>query len=36
MSIQCCRSCGQFVLPWEELWAVVDPERPRPAGGVAL
>ena len=31
MSIQCCSSCGQFILRRAERWAVVDPERPRPA-----
>lgn len=31
MSNECCKSCGQFVLPWDELWEVVDPKRSRPA-----
>jgi hypothetical protein len=31
MSIQCCSSCGRFSLRRADRWAVVDPERPRPA-----
>ena len=31
MSIQCCSSCGQFILRRAQRWAVVDPVRPRPA-----
>ena len=31
MILQSCKCCGQLVLPWEELWAAVDPTRPRRA-----
>ena len=31
MGIQFCSCCGRMALPPSEQWAVVDPDRPRPA-----
>lgn len=30
MSVWFCISCGEFVLPQDEHWSVVDPEWPAP------
>lgn len=30
MSVWVCSSCGEFVLPSEEHWSIVDPEWPTP------
>jgi hypothetical protein len=29
MTLKSCQSCGQLILPWEDLWEAVDPSAPR-------